>query len=158
MLPIQIERMIALPRASVWWAWTTVEGLTSWLCLRAVVDPVVGGKYELFWNPDESRPESDSTLGCRVLSIFRPRHLHFTWRGSDEVASVMNVPGAPQTEVAVDLFPALEGTRLLVTHQGWGEGPDWARARAWFERAWTAALEKLPDAAARADQVRLVRN
>jgi uncharacterized protein YndB with AHSA1/START domain len=145
--PIVIERAIALPREKVWWAWTTARGLTSWLCLRADVEPVVGGRYELFWNPDASRPESDSTLGCRVLSVFPPRHLHFTWRGADEVAAVMNVDGAPTTEVTVDLIPGIEGTRLVVTHLGWGDGPDWATARSWFERAWLAAMERLPAAA-----------
>jgi uncharacterized protein YndB with AHSA1/START domain len=151
MEPIVIERMLAgIPRENLWWAWTTAEGLSAWLCLRAEVEPVVGGKYELFWNPDPGKPESDSTLGCRVLSAYRPRYLQFTWRGSDEVADVMNVEGAPVTEVTVDFFPAGDGTRLLVTHSGWGDGPDWARARSWFERAWLGALEQLPAAAARA--------
>ena len=98
MQPLFYTMDIATPRDRLWEAWTTPEGLSSWLCLRADVEPAVGGRFELFWNPDASRPESDSTLGCRVLSIDRPRLLQFTWRGSDEVAEVMNAPGAPVTE------------------------------------------------------------
>jgi len=134
---------LAVPRDRVWDAWTRPERLAEWLCLRANVEPVVGGRYELFWNPEPSRPESDSTVGCRVLSIDRPRLLRFTWRGSDDVADVMNVDGAPVTEVEVRLGPTPDGTRLTVTHTGWGEGPGWERARAWFDRAWSGALERL---------------
>jgi uncharacterized protein YndB with AHSA1/START domain len=134
---------VAAGRDAVWDAWTTAEGLTSWLCLRARVEPVVGGRYELFWCEDESRPESDSTLGCRVLSIDRPRLLEFTWRGSDAVADVMNVEGAAETAVRVVLKPTPTGTRLEVVHYGWGDGPGWQDARSWFDRAWQGALEQL---------------
>ena len=143
MEPLHYAMDLAQPRDRVWPAWTTAEGLCAWLCLRANVEPVVNGPFELFWNPDESRPESESTLGCRVLSVDRPRLLEFTWRGSDEVADVMNVEGAPQTRVQVKLFPTPDGTRLELTHHGWGEGQGWQRARAWFDRAWQNALEKL---------------
>lgn len=132
---------IPVGRDRVWDHWTRAEELSSWLCLHANVEPRVGGPYELFWNPD--RPESDSTIGCRVLSVDHPRLLQFTWRGSDEVADVMNTPGVPATEVKVELFPTPWGTRLELTHSGWGDGPDWARAREWFERAWYATFEKL---------------
>jgi uncharacterized protein YndB with AHSA1/START domain len=141
--PLRYTMDLPFPRDRVWDAWTRAENLARWLCLRAVVEPVVGGRYELFWNPDVSRPDSDSTLGCRLLSVDRPRLLRFTWRGADEVADVMNVPGATPTEVEVRLFPTPDGTRLEVLHEGWGDGPGWERARTWFDRAWSGALENL---------------
>ena len=143
MEPLIYRMNLVHPRDRIWALWTTPAGLTSWLCRRANVEPVVGGPFELFWNPDETKPESDSTLGCRVLSVDHPRLLEFSWRGADEVADVMNIEGAPQTQVKVELFPTLEGMRLEVTHHGWGDGADWKRARAWFDRAWQNALEEL---------------
>ncbi len=140
---IALTMDLASTRDRVWGMWTTVEGLAAWLCLRANVDPEVGGAYELFWNPDESKPLSDSTAGCRVLSIDRPRLLEVSWRGADEVGQVMNAPGAPTTQVSVRLFPTLTGTRLELLHTGWGDGPEWERARAFFEAAWTNAFERL---------------
>jgi uncharacterized protein YndB with AHSA1/START domain len=140
---LRYELDLPASRDTVWDLWTTAEGLTQWLCLRANVQPVVGGPYELFWNPDASKPDSDSTLGCRILSIDRPRLLGFSWRGADQVAGVMNAPDAPQTRVEVTLTPRPLGTRLNLVHQGWGHGPEWAQARAWFDRAWSGALEKL---------------
>jgi uncharacterized protein YndB with AHSA1/START domain len=143
MEPLDYELVLPAPRDEVWRAFTTPDGLTQWLAPRARVEAVVGGPYELFWAPPEAPPESNSTLGCRVLSVDPPRLLRFTWRGSDEVADVMNAPGAPVTEVTVALTPALDGTRLRLTHAGWGEVADWARARAWFDAAWTNALRAL---------------
>jgi uncharacterized protein YndB with AHSA1/START domain len=130
-------------RDRVWDMWTTPPGLTSWLCERAKVEPFAGGAYELYWNPDQSQPLSNSTNGCRVLSIDRPRLLVVSWRGSDAVARVMDAPGAPTTQVEVRLFPTLDGTRLELRHMGWGRGPEWTRARQWFELAWSNAFERL---------------
>ena len=141
--PLKYTVDLPYARNRVWAAWTHAEELAKWLCLRAVVDPAVGGRYELFWNPDPSKPESDSTLGCRVLSVDPPRLLRFTWRGADEVADVMNAPDVAPTEVEVRLLPILEGTRLKVSHEGWGDGEGWDRARAWFDRAWSGALKAL---------------
>lgn len=141
--PLTYTMDLAVPRDRVWEAWTRPERLTAWLCLRANVEPVVGGRYELFWNPDPAKPEHDSTIGCRVLSVDRPRLLRFSWRGANEVAAVMNRPDAPVTEVEVRLSPTPDGTRLTLVHSGWADGPDWERARAWFDRAWSGALERL---------------
>jgi uncharacterized protein YndB with AHSA1/START domain len=141
--PLRLSVDLPAPRDEVWAAWTTAAGLASWLCLRARVEPEVGGAFELFWDPDESRPERDSTLGCTVLSVDEPRLLEVTWRGSEAVADVMNAPGVLPTQVRVELRPTLAGTRVEVIHSGWGEGPDWERARAWFEQAWRGALVAL---------------
>jgi uncharacterized protein YndB with AHSA1/START domain len=143
MEPLRFTVDIPTARDRVWRAFTTAEGLTAWLCLRARVEPAIGGAFELFWDPDESRPEHDSTLGCTCLSLDEPRLLEFTWRGSAAVAEVMNVPSAAQTQVKVELRPTLDGTRLVLTHSGWGDGPGWEWARAWFERAWGGALQTL---------------
>ena len=143
MEPLHFTIDLPASRDRVWEAFTTPAGLSSWLCLRARVEPEIGGPCELFWDPDESHPERDSTLGCTFLSVVEPRLLELTWRGSEAVADVMNVPGALQTQVKVELRPTLDGTRLELTHSGWGDGPGWERARAWFERAWGGALQAL---------------
>lgn len=145
MEPLRFELDLAATRDRVWELFTTPDGLASWLCLRATVEPRVGGAFELFWNPDPARPESDSTLGCRILSIDRPRLLSFTWRGADAVAGVMNAEGVAPTEVTVELLPRPTGTRIRMTHTGWGDGDDWGRARTWFDRAWRGALARLAE-------------
>lgn len=130
-------------RDRIWELWTTAAGLASWLCLRARVEPRVGGPFELFFNPNVRQPDSDSTLGCKVLSADPPRLLEFDWRGADALEEVMNKPGVPRTQCKLELFPRPSGTRLKLTHSGWGEGAGWADARAWFAKAWATALERL---------------
>jgi len=41
--------------------------LQSWLTKLADVEPVVGGKYELFWDPEDK--ENNSTIGCKITAI-----------------------------------------------------------------------------------------
>jgi hypothetical protein len=43
---------------------TVNKHLESWLTTKAEVEPNLGGKYELFWNPTDR--ENDSTVGCRI--------------------------------------------------------------------------------------------
>ena len=41
--------------------------ITSWLPELAEIEARVGGKYELFWDPDNR--EDNSTIGCKVTAI-----------------------------------------------------------------------------------------
>lgn len=67
---------------------TGSEHLASWLTNAAEVEPVAGGKYELFWAPDDR--ENDSTIGCKVLAIEENKLLVFEWKGTRQFASLMN--------------------------------------------------------------------
>lgn len=58
---------------------TINELLQSWLAPLAEVEPVAGGKYELFWDPMDR--ENDSTIGCRVSAIEPNKFLSFEWKG-----------------------------------------------------------------------------
>jgi uncharacterized protein YndB with AHSA1/START domain len=52
--------------------------LEKWLTQLADVEPKVGGKYELFWNPEDK--ENDSTIGCKILAIQPKKFLSFEWK------------------------------------------------------------------------------
>lgn len=114
-------------RDRIWQAWTSSEDLSAWLNARARIEPVLGGAIEIDWG--EGAP---ATRG-EVLSLFRPRHLALSWASGDE----------PVTEVQVDLMPTLAGTRLEVTHSGFGPDPRAQRAAEDLDRRWSAALERL---------------
>ena len=49
---------------------TTNKNLENWLTAKANVEAKTGGKYELFWEPDD--PENNSTIGCKILAIDSP--------------------------------------------------------------------------------------
>jgi uncharacterized protein YndB with AHSA1/START domain len=137
---IQIERFVEAPIERVWHAWIDPADLSRWLTERANIQPEVGGAYELFWEPDH--PDRNSTMGCKITAIDNPRLLTFTWRGPVQFSDFMNSE-PPPTHVRIELASVDGRTRVQLTHAGWGPGPRWAEARAWFDRAWNTSLDRL---------------
>ncbi|HEY9724407.1 MAG TPA: SRPBCC domain-containing protein [Oscillatoriaceae cyanobacterium] len=123
----------------------TSAGLMRWLVPLAEVEPIVGGKYELFWNPDDR--ENDSTLGCKVTAVVPERLLAFEWRGPRQYKHFMN-QADPLTHVVVSFFPEDDGTRVDLIHSGWRGTPEWEEARQWFGTAWRLGFEALAPIAA----------
>ena len=118
--------------------------LESWLTQVAEVEPVVGGKYELFWAPDDR--ENNSTLGCRVTAIEQDKFLAFEWKGPPQFKHFMN-NADPLTHVVVFFVPCEEVltpcTDVYLIHSGWGSSAEWEKARQFFVKAWEEALEEL---------------
>jgi uncharacterized protein YndB with AHSA1/START domain len=125
---------------------TSNEHLQLWLTAMADVEPVVGGKYELFWNPEDR--ENDSTLGCKITAIEPGKFLSFQWRGPVQYKHFMN-NADPLTHVVVFFLPCREEnsptpcTEVHLIHSGWKSSAEWEEARRWFEQAWDNAFEEL---------------
>jgi uncharacterized protein YndB with AHSA1/START domain len=123
---------------------TANELLQSWLTTLAEVEPLVGGKYELFWDPVNK--ESNSTIGCKVTAIEPGKFLSFEWKGPEQFQHFMN-NADPLTHVVVLFVPCVEGstpcTEVHLIHSGWGSSADWEEARQWFEGAWSNAFAEL---------------
>ncbi len=134
---IDIQIVIERPLARVFEAWIKPEMLERWLARKAVVDPRVGGAYELFWDPED--PEADDTAGCRIIGLVPDAELSFSWKGPKEFAAVMG----DKTSIFVRLEPREESTLLRFVHRGWGSGSDWDKARRSQAEAWKEALENL---------------
>lgn len=90
--------------------------LEKWLTKVADVEPKVGGKYELFWNPEDR--ENDSTIGCKILAVAEGRFLCFEWKGPRQFKHSMN-DVKPLTNVVVMFIPTSEGTEVHLLHTGW---------------------------------------
>ncbi len=119
--------------------------LDSWLTVQAEVDPKIGGKYELFWNPENR--EDDSTIGCKVTGIEKNKFISFDWKGAKQFKSFMNFAD-PLTHVIVCFSQEnsnLNRTTIRLFHTGWRKDPEWQEARIWFERAWENAFEALKE-------------
>jgi uncharacterized protein YndB with AHSA1/START domain len=119
-----------------------VEGglLQSWLTPLAEVESRPGGKYELYWEPDDR--ENNSTIGCRITTIVQDQLLAFQWRSPKQFKSFAN--GAdPLTHVTVAFIAEGSGTRMHLVHTGWRSGAEWEEARLWQEKAWLMALKEL---------------
>lgn len=123
---------------------TVNELLQSWLTKLADVEPVVGGKYELFWDPEDR--ENNSTIGCQITALEQDRLLAFDWKGPVQYKHFMN-DADPLTHVVVNFFPYETGTspctEVHIIHTGWRDSSEWEQARKYFERAWTNVFEEL---------------
>ena len=113
---------------------------TSWLTRIAEVEPVVGGKYELFWRPEDR--ENDSTIGCKVTAVQADQMISFEWRSSAQFKHFANHVD-PLTHVVVFFMPDGDMTNVHLVHSGWRSTPEWEEARQWQEKAWGMALEVL---------------
>lgn len=122
---------------------TESDRLAQWLGPGADVEPVVGGRYEIFW--DLSNRELNSTLGCRVTAVRAGELIAFEWRGPVQFRDVMNdVDPLTHVVVAFAPSPADAGwTDVNMVHSGWRSGPEWAAAADYFEKAWSLALDRL---------------
>ena len=137
---IVVTRIINAPVAQVWKAWTTAEGIESFFAPKAAkVEPVPGGAFELWFginNPEGSR----GSEGCLVHSVKPMEQFVFQWNAPPEVPAIRKL----RTLVYLD-FRALPDNRteLTLRNFGYGTGEDWAKAKAYFEKAWPAVMGSL---------------
>jgi len=119
--------------------------LEAWLTEKAEVEPKVGGKYELFWEPEDR--ENNSTIGCKITGIEENRFISFDWKGPVQFKSFMNVAD-PLTHVLVFFLSdpnEKNKTTIHLFHTGWRKEEEWQRAHNFFENAWAKALQELKE-------------
>jgi uncharacterized protein YndB with AHSA1/START domain len=137
---IMIVKTIDAPVADVWKAWTTPEGLETFFARKAAkVEPVPGGAFELWFGLDS--PEgSRGSEGCRVHSVTPMEQFVFEWNAPPTIPAIRPL----RTLVYLDFKP-LDGNRTEVTLRnfGYGQGEEWAKARAYFDRAWNSVMASL---------------
>lgn len=122
---------------------TNNDLLENWLTVKADVEPIVGGKYELFWEPEH--PEIDSTIGCKITGIEKNKFISFEWKGPAEFTSFMNCVD-PLTHIIVFFTQKnLKETNIHLFHTGWRKDSDWQRAHQYFQKAWCKALQCLAE-------------
>ena len=131
---VVVRRTIAAAPEELFDAWLDPEAMAVWmrpgsiLRTQAVVDPRVGGHYEIVMHSGtETYPHTGS---YRVID--RPRRLVFTWlsRGTEQRDSL----------VTVDFVSRGKATEVVVTHEQLSEA-----AQPSHSNGWNSALERLED-------------
>lgn len=115
----------------VWEAWTTEEGIKSFLAPACKVDLRPDGAYEVYFNPDASEGERGGE-GLRILSIQPMKMFSFTWNAPP---TLPNVRGQ-RTHVILRFIPEEDGIRVTLHHGGWGSDGEWDQAFEYFQKAW----------------------
>jgi len=137
---IVVVKTINAPVADVWKAWTTAEGIESFFAPKAAkVEPWPGGAFEL-WFGVELPEGSRGSEGCKVHSVKPMEQFVFEWNAPPTIPAIRPL----RTLVYLD-FKSLPDNRTEVTLRnfGYGQGEDWAKTKAYFERAWPAVMANL---------------
>ena len=143
---VVVSASLPVPPERAFRYFTENELLESWLTAVADVEARPGGKYELFWQPDDR--ENDSTIGCRVTAVVPGELIAFQWRSPKQFKAFAN-DADPLTHVTVAFVPQGSGTSVHLVHSGWRSSEPWEEARQWQERAWTVAFRALERVATR---------
>ncbi|MFX0041363.1 MAG: SRPBCC domain-containing protein [Candidatus Hodarchaeota archaeon] len=142
---IQIEVEIECDIFTAFKMFTVNNYLEAWLTEKAEVEPDVGGKYELFWEPENR--ENNSTIGCKITGIEENKFIAFDWKGPIQFKSFMNIAD-PLTHVIVFFSSDSNDqnkTIIYLFHTGWRKDEDWQEARNFFDKAWLKALQELKE-------------
>ncbi len=124
---------------AVWDAWTTKAGITAFFAPDAEIDPRVGGAFHVFIDP-LAEPGAKGADEMRFLALQPRRMLSFDWNAPPSLPEVR----AQRTFVVVRLAPVDDKTtRVTLHHTGWGDGGEWDKAYAYFDRAWGNVLGNL---------------
>jgi uncharacterized protein YndB with AHSA1/START domain len=136
---IDLSVEVPAPQEEVWRAWTTREGITSFLAPDAVIDARPGGAFHIHFAP-QAPAGSRGADDMRYLALQPPRMLSFDWNAPPSLPEAR----AQRTLVIVRLAPIdAQRTRVTLHHVGWGDGGQWDQAYAYFGRAWTQVLGQL---------------
>ena len=139
--PIAHEGVVEAPLAEVWGAFTTSEGLRSWLAPHAEIDLRVGGLMRTNYNP-QGQLGDPQTIENAILS-FEPQRMI-----SIKVAKApadFPFPNAVQQMWTVVYFSSAGASRTTVREVtlGFDSDPESQRMRAFFNQGNATTLSLL---------------
>jgi len=136
---IDKEVVVAATADQAWTAWTTREGIVSFLAPDAEIDARVGGAFHVHFDPLAPRGLRGAD-DMRYMALQPKTMLSFDWSAPPHLPDAR----AQRTFVVLRLEPVDAGhTRVRLHHTGWGDGGEWDQAYAYFDRAWGFVLGNL---------------
>lgn len=139
--PIVAEAVIEAPVDSVWWAWTTGEGLRAWLAPHADIDLRIGGTMRTNYDPSGGLGDA-GTIENAILSLEPFRMLSI--RVSRAPDGVPFPTAIFRMWTVIYLVPRSENqTMIRVVGLGFEEDEESQRMRKFFEQGNRATLAKL---------------
>ncbi|MDO5089781.1 MAG: SRPBCC domain-containing protein [Leptotrichiaceae bacterium] len=136
---IYINKVLNCPVKEAFKLFSDKDKVKWMTCLDANIDNFNGGKYELFW--DLENKEKDSTLGCKILAYKPDEFIAFEWKGPTDL-KIMN-SAEPLTVVSISFIPMGNKTYIHFLNSGWGNSPEWDKAREYFDRVWNKLFDSL---------------
>ena len=136
---IDHEVVVNAPKEKVFELWISEEGIKKFFGVKAEIENKVGGKYYVYFHPDDRGLSSE---GVKILRYEPSSFLSFEWRGKPEMVE-MNVEPFP-TWVEIEFETAGNNkTKVSLHHYGFGKGGTWDEGYEFFDKAWNQVLENL---------------
>ena len=133
---IDKEVVVAATLDQAWDAWTTREGIVSFFAPDARIEARVGGAFQIYIDPGAA-PGAKGADDMRFLALQPKKMISFDWNAPPHLAEARQ----QRTFVIVRFAPVDDkSTRVTLHHTGWGEGGEWDKAYAYFDRAWSTVL------------------
>ena len=139
--PIVSETVVAAPVDAVWAAWTTSEGLRSWMAPHVTIDLRVGGLMRANYNAQGTLGDPQ-TIENIVLSFEPGRMLSIRVVKCPATFPFPNTIGEMWTVLYFEPVAA-DRTKLRVVGLGFTASEESQRMRAFFERGNATTLEQL---------------
>jgi uncharacterized protein YndB with AHSA1/START domain len=133
------EVIVPAPIAAVWQDWTTKAGIESFFAPEAEVDARVGGAFHIHIDP-YAEPGMKGADDMRFMALQPMKMLSFDWNAPPSLPEVRQ-----QRTFVVVRLAEIDGqsTRVSLHHTGWGDGDEWDKTYAYFDRAWGNVLANL---------------
>ncbi len=112
-----IEVEVSAPIGEVWRAFSTSEGLSTWLTPNAVVDLRPGGEWTAHF-------PGGSTGGGTIVSFVPEKEMVIAALAPDQFPHVR----AERTKATFQFQSRGDSTVVRLTQTGWKSGPEWTRA------------------------------
>jgi uncharacterized protein YndB with AHSA1/START domain len=129
-MTIELTKTIDAPPEKVFRALTDADELARWFPSSAESDPRTGGSYSLRFEFDDA--SRNHTYSGEYLEIASGEKVRYPWQTS-----------LGPTEVEFRLEPANGGTRVQLSHSGWGSGGEWDESVEMHRQGWAGFLENL---------------
>jgi uncharacterized protein YndB with AHSA1/START domain len=136
---LEKQVVVAATLDQAWEAWTTREGIVSFFAPEAEIDARVGGAFHIHIDPT-APPGMKGADDMRFMALQPKQMISFDWNAPPSLPQAR----AQRTFVVVRFEPLGEReTRVSLHHTGWGDGGEWDKAYAYFDRAWGGVLGNL---------------
>lgn len=126
---------------SMWWKWTTHEGLLTFFGEDNKIELKPDGAFEIYFSKNAPEGQKGSE-GCKVLSFIPKRMFSFSWNAPP---SLMEARESGYHTCVVVEFKAISNsaTEVILTHSAWPDEKKWDAVYEYFVPAWGFVLEWL---------------
>lgn len=133
---IELSATIPAGMDDVWNAWLDRDAIITFFAPDCSVEPRVGGKYEIYFDP-EAEPGFRGSEGMIIMALQPGQMLSFTWNNPPHLTTIRT----HMTHVVIRFKEVnQEKTEISLYHDGWGCGDEWDQAYQYFKHAWGAVV------------------